>query len=563
GVLLEGLRSSFDRVHRVTRDLEAERSRLLRTNRDLEQEIGRRQQAEEERARLATAMEQAADAVAILDLDGSIRYVNRAFGRMFDRDRTELLGADVEETGLFADPDTAARVMATLESGQVWVGRLPVGRDDTAWHAQASFSTLRDQAGQPSHRLAVIRDVSREAQLEQQLQQAQKMKAMGTFAGGIAHDFNNLLVPILGTAELLAGQARADTRQQLEDIARSARRGRELVAQIMAFSRGGRSRDDTVCLATVVRDSERLLRASLPANIELEFTVRDRGAVHASEAEVQQVLMNLCTNAFHAMRSNGGTLRVQVDRVRGREVDTRNAVAAGPPAMDQEYVRLTVVDTGEGMDAGTLARVFEPFFTTKPDGEGTGLGLAMVHGVASGAGGTLVIRSRKGQGTTVEVLLPRGSEPEEAATAAPAFRRGRGQRVVVVDDEQSVRTVVGRFLERLGYQPRLVEPAAAEALLASDTGIDLFITDLSMPRVTGLELGRLARTLRPSLPMILSTGLVDQDTVDRARNAGFAHVLAKPFEMAELAGVLTAVLGAADPAGPGGSGSGGRAAVGT
>ncbi|MFW5947103.1 MAG: PAS domain S-box protein, partial [Gemmatimonadota bacterium] len=227
GVLLEGLRTSFDRVRRVTDDLKAEGSRLLRVNRELEQEVMRRRQAEEERAWLTTAMEQAADAVAILELDGRIRYVNRSFVRMFGRDRLDLVGADIERVGLFSDHDTAARVMGTLDRGEVWVGRLAAERAGTTWHAQASFSTLRDQAGQPSHRLAVIRDVSREAELELQLQQAQKMKAMGTFAGGIAHDFNNLLVPILGTAELLAGQADGEVRDQLADIARSARRGRE------------------------------------------------------------------------------------------------------------------------------------------------------------------------------------------------------------------------------------------------------------------------------------------------------------------------------------------------
>ncbi|MFW5947852.1 MAG: ATP-binding protein, partial [Gemmatimonadota bacterium] len=332
--------------------------------------------------------------------------------------------------------------------------------------------------------------------------------------------------------------------------ARSARRGRELVAQILAFSRGGRRRGDTVCLAGVVEDSERLLRASLPANIELELAVLDRGPVHVSEAEAQQVLMNLCTNAFHAMRRDGGTLSVTVDCIAGRDVATRNGVVAAPPATAQDYVRLTVADTGEGMEPATMDRVFEPFFTTKPDGEGTGLGLAMVHSVVSGAGGTLVMRSRKGRGTTVEVLLPRGIPPETSDGEPVVVRQGAGQQVLVVDDEQSVRTIVARFLERLGYRPRAAEPDVAEGILASDAELDLLITDLSMPQVNGLELGRRARTLRPSLPMILSTGLVDRDTIRQARAAGFTRVLAKPFELGEFAGALSEVLGGGEP-GPG------------
>ena len=429
GVLLQGLRTSFDRVRRIRRDLEQERVRLLETNRELEMEVERRMRAEEERSRLASAMEQ-----------------------------------------------------------------------------------------------------------------ARKMQALGTFAGGIAHDFNNLLVPIMGTAELLREELPEKAGEQIDDITRAARRGKELVAQILAFSRGGERRHSSVRLASVVRDSERLLRASLPADIRLDFELDERCAVPISDAEAQQVLMNLCMNAFHAMRAGGGVLRVAVDRVDGGAVDTRGALAASPLDRDRTYGRLAVEDTGEGMEDHTLARVLEPFFTTKPNGQGTGLGLAMVHGVALGVGGTVVIRSAVGRGTRVEVLLPTVDEEEQTATDAPERASGAGQRVLVVDDEAPVREVVARFLERLGFRAEAVGPEEGRRILESDRPIDLLVTDLSMPGLDGLELGRIARRNRGGIPMVLCTGLVDAGTTREANMAGFDQVLSKPFDMAELSAVVHQVI---------------------
>ena len=379
------------------------------------------------------------------------------------------------------------------------------------------------------------------------LEQARKMQALGTFAGGIAHDFNNLLVPILGTAELLREELPEAAREPIDDITRSARRGKELVAQILAFSRGGERSQTRSRLASVVEDSERLLRASLPADIELEFELDGHGAVPVSDAEAQQVLMNLCTNAFHAMRGDGGVLRVVVDRVEGGVVDTRDALVASPVDRDRTYSRLTVEDTGEGMDEDTLARVLEPFFTTKPDGQGTGLGLAMVHGVARGAGGTLVIHSGAGRGTRVEVLFPAAVEEVEARSDAPAPPRGAGQRVLVVDDEVPVREVGARFLDRLGYRADPVGPEEGRRMLESDRPVDLLITDLSMPGLNGLELGRLARKTRNGIPMVLSSGLVDADTTREAKKVGFGDVLPKPFDMAELSAVVHRALASTTP----------------
>ena len=543
GVLLRGLRTSFEKVRRVSDDLEAERARLLTANRALKQQMDRRRQAEEERARLASAMEQAEDGMAIIELDGRLRYVNRAFERLFAVTASDVVGQRVREIGLFVESERASDAFDALHRDDAWTGRLAARREAARWPAQASISTLRDPEGRPSHRLLVIRDMSREAKLETQLQQAQKMQAIGTFAGGIAHDFNNLLVPILGTADLLRNELEDEWQDRLEDIVRAARRGKDLVAQILAFSRGGERKDTTTPVGPAIEETDRLLRASLPANIELEYAIIDDGAVRVSESEIQQVLMNLCTNAFHAMRREGGRLRISVDRIMGSAVDTRNAMAAAPPVPDQEYVRFTVADSGEGMDMVTLERVFEPFFTTKTKGQGTGLGLAMVHGVARAAGGTLVIRSAPGVGTTASVLLPR-CEPQPVAVdqGEQQPEEGAGQRVMVVDDEEPVRVVAGRFLRKLGYETMLHDAEEAHQVLSSDEPLDLLVTDLSMPGMNGLELGKAARRTRPGLPMLLCTGLVDRDTLREARDAGFEDVLAKPFDMQELSDAVARVL---------------------
>ncbi len=544
GVLLRGLQSSIDQQRRLSEDVESERLRLLGANAELEQQVEWRKAAEAERARLALAIEQAEEAMVILELDARVNYVNAAFRRLFGRDEGSVIGERLPDLDLFGDPADAERVLRKPREGGVWAGRLECCRGGERWHSQASFSPLRDGDGIPTHHLGVIRDISRESELEEQLRHSQKMQAMGTFAGGIAHDFNNMLVPIIGTAEILKEDIDGRWREQIDDILRSAHRGKDLVGQILAFSRGADTPRGPLRLASALEESDRLLRASIPATIELVYEVEDAGPVLLSAAEAQQVLMNLCTNAFHAMRDRPGRLTISVERVAGSEIDPLDGIRTGEPDPDRSYACLRVVDTGEGMTEDTLARAFEPFFTTKEAAEGTGLGLSMVHGVVQRAGGVIRARSTPGVGTTVEVLLPRLETDEPVAfPEESSFDEGLGQRILVVDDEGSVLRLAGRLLEKVGYDPLLAgDPDEALEAVRRDRTIALLITDLSMPQMDGIELGRAAREIRPGLPLVLSSGLLDGETRLRADEAGFVELLPKPFGKKEFARAVSAAL---------------------
>jgi PAS domain S-box-containing protein len=496
-----------------------------------------------ERSRLASAVDQAADVVVTFGGDGRIDYANAALARLVGR-TGDLRGHTLPELGLAPrDDEGFAAITRALQRDGAWAGRLNGARGDGPWHAQASFSALRDTGDAPQY-LAMIRDVSRELRLEAQLRQAQKLEAIGTLAAGIAHDFNNLLVPILGSAELLKAELPAAAAPQLGDIIESARRARGLVAQILAVGRGIEAQRSALNLHDVISRLDRMLSAAGPVNVVIDYRLPNVGAVLLSETEAGQIVLNLCTNAFHAMQPSGGTLIVALEEAAGDRVPEFQLMT-GPLDAGRTYVRLTVTDTGVGMDERTLSRMFEPFYSTKAEGIGSGLGLAIVHGIVTAMGGAVAANSTPMRGTSISVFLPRVTEAADSATATPdTVPRGAGQFILVVDDEPAVRRVTARSLERLGY--RVAEAASARDALAllDEQPCDLLITDHNMPDGTGLELGAHASRRHPGLRMLLSSGLTDADTQRNLEQAGFSGFLGKPFEYSELARAVHLALSA-------------------
>ena len=379
--------------------------------------------------------------------------------------------------------------------------------------------------------------------LSAQLQQAQKMETIGTLAGGIAHDFNNILSPILGYTDLALSELPAShpAHDDLEQVLKAARRARELVQQILIFSRRSDQVKRPVQLHLVIHEALKLIRSTLPSTIELSQHVETRDdTVLADPGQMHQVIMNLCTNAASAMRASGGVLRVELSK---EVVDaaTRERVAGLEPG---PHVVLSVSDQGEGMDDATRARVFEPFFTTKKPGEGTGLGLSVVHGIVHSHGGGIEVTSRPGQGATFRVYLPCAPAALGPGIApdAPATERG-DEHVLVVDDEVAIVTMLRRMLEANGYRVTGFtsgEEAVAAFERAPDS-FDVVITDQTMPRMTGVELARALRARRPELPVILTTGYVDRvDTGDIGRDV--MGVTTKPFDLATLLRTLRGAL---------------------
>ncbi len=390
--------------------------------------------------------------------------------------------------------------------------------------------------------------------LELQLQQAQKMEAVGTLAGGIAHDFNNILASIIGFTEMtlhrdLPTGSRA--RHNLEQVLNASSRAKDLVHQILAFSRQQSQVQRPVQVIPAIREALKLLRASLPSTIDLRTVFSARyNTILAEPVQIQQILMNLCSNAAHSMREKGGVLELQLSNV---EFDMLTAEQMSLRA--GKYLKLSVCDTGSGIDPDIQARIFDPFFTTKAQGEGTGLGLSVVYGIIKSCGGAITVKSAPGEGTVFDLYFPVLLESETGAgvdRAVPhAFPRGK-ETILYVDDEESLAILGKEMLSHLGYTVvPCCQSTEALNLFQSEPGrFDLVITDYTMPVMTGVELARKIFEVRSDIPIILATGFSPLITPEKARTIGIREFIMKPVSIRELASTIRKVLDSAH--GPGG-----------
>ena len=377
--------------------------------------------------------------------------------------------------------------------------------------------------------------IAERQQLEEQLRQSQKMEAIGQLAGGIAHDFNNILAAISGNTELALEDTASDhpAREFLEEIRNSSARAKRLVQQILAFSRRQPLDRRVISLEPIIEESTDLLRASLPASVGLDMEV-DAGVppVLADATQMHQVLVNLCTNAWHALEGQSGRIVVRLKSVALTADSVKPLVGLRPG----NFVYLSVSDTGIGMDAATRARIFEPFFTTKEPGKGTGLGLSVVHGIVQGHDGAIVVRSQPGEGTVFEIYFPAATAIEETAAAPAPALRGQGQHILFLDDEAPLVTLAQRLLERRGYRfsgfTRASE--ALRAFAEKPDEFQLVITDLSMPGASGLHFASDILKLRPDVPVVLCSGHVTEELREHALRAGIREVLYKPNTVDEF-----------------------------
>jgi PAS domain S-box-containing protein len=410
---------------------------------------------------------------------------------------------------------------------------------------------LRDATGKPYRFVGSAIDISaqRQAQLEKeqleaQLRQSQKMEAVGTLAGGIAHDFNNILGAILGYGELAHQHAQEGSalRRYVDNVMHAAGRAKALVDRILGFSRSGLGEREPVNVQAVVEETLELLQASLPATIRLE-TRLDAGdaAVIGDATNLHQVAMNLCTNAVQAM-PRGGALSVSLERVEASERRVHLRGKALPPG---PYVRLVVSDTGSGIPPHVFERMFDPFFTTKSVGEGTGLGLSLVHGIVTDLGGAIDVNTRLNEGTSFEIWLPVAGETGRPETeAVREVPHGAGETVMIVDDEPLLVSLTEELLAGLGYEPAgfASSRAALQAFRANPQRFDLILTDEAMPDLIGTELAREVRLVRPSIPIILMSGHGGAPLATRAAAIGIDAVLHKPLQRHDLAESLARVL---------------------
>jgi PAS domain S-box-containing protein len=491
-----------------------------------------------------------ADAVFVVDPQTrTITSCNPAVENIFGYSQEEVIGRNTEFLHVNREmyEEFGRRLFAAIDATGVFRTDYQMMRKDGGvFYTQNTVTEMLDESGNRSGVVSVVRDVTREVRLERELRQSQKMEALGTLAGGIAHDFNNILMPITLNTELALRSAGKPDKvsENLQYVLEAAQRGRELVKQIITFSRRKEQKRETVGIAPVVEEALKLLKASLPSTIEIRGNIGDgrSESILADPTQIHQVLMNLCTNAAHAMRKSGGVLEVSLASV---DVD-QNAASLHADLKPGPYVRLTVSDTGEGMARETTERIFEPFFTTKERGEGTGMGLAVVHGIVKNHGGAITVYSEKGKGATFNVFFPR-VKGESATEALPPMDVLTGtERILLVDDEAPVLRSERAMLEGLGYKITAVAGSeeALKLFREQPDKFDLVITDETMPALTGLELSRQLLRIRGDIPIILCTGFSKTVDEDKARAEGIRELVMKPFTTSEMAGNIRRVLDA-------------------
>lgn len=498
--------------------------------------------ASEERMRML--IESLPVGITILN-DGKYSYVNPAFARMFGYDSArEIVGLATEDLYSVDSRDMARDMSAVRALDDNYMQSCQMkGMKKDGSPIDVSVWTTSTDFGNETALLGIVLDVTEEMALRAQLLRTQKMEAIGTLAGGIAHDFNNILSVIMGYLDLALQETPANSRVRmfLDRIQDAGERATDLVRQILTLSRQGEQEKKPTLLSPIIKETIRFLRASIPSTIRIHHRIEeDSGTVLAAPTQIHQVFMNLCTNAAHAMRESGGLLEVSLS-----QADWTPELGPEPTSLASgRYLKLRVRDSGHGIPPEVIDRIFEPYFTTKSPGEGTGLGLAVVHGIVKGHGGAITVNSEVGAGSEFNVFLP--LIEQEAAVEQnreTVFPTGQG-RVLFVDDEHDLVEMGQLMLEKLGYEV-VTSTDGTEALAkfqADPQKFDLAITDMTMPNLTGAALARQLLEIRPDLPVVLCTGYSELITEERAKAMGIKEFAIKPLRQGELAKIIRKIL---------------------
>jgi len=483
--------------------------------------------------------------------DGLFVDINDGFTRLTGFTRDEVIGKTSSEIGIWNDPaDRKKLTQGLLEHGIYENLEAQFRSKDGRLISALMSARVISLKGIP-HIISITRDITERKLIEARLKQAQKMESIGSLAGGIAHDLNNILFPISGLSEMLLDDIPPDTREhkKIEQILKSAKRGSDLVQQILAFSRQSNPQKLPIRIQPILIEALKLAQAAIPRHIEIiDHIDKACGMVSADPTQIHQIAMNLITNAFHAVEQTGGTIDVALkETATGASDETGDlpfyAIHGDLPA--GRYACITVSDTGTGIDQMLIDKIFEPYFTTKELGKGTGLGLSVVHGIVKEHGGDIRVYSEAGKGTVFHVYLPLLEDTGGIKTAAVIKQYPAGhERVLLVDDEEPIVLLEQMMLEKLGYQVtvRTSSPDALAAFRANPNNFDLVISDRSMPNMTGDQLAGELILIRPEISIILCTGFSDENDVKRAKAMGVKGFLMKPVSIGDLAEMVRKVL---------------------
>jgi len=515
-------------------------------------DITERKQAEEELQKLAAVVKYSSELVNLATLDGNMLFLNESGRKMLGIDPDEVERINIMEV----IPDhqrelVQSELLPTLMQGNTWEDELQYRNVKTGnlidVHAR-TFTIHDPNTRKPLFLANVSMDITdrklaeeEKKKLEAQLQQAHKMESIGTLAGGIAHDFNNILSAIIGYTEISMSDVEAGSLySNLEKVLKAGERAKDLVKQILTFSRQSELEPKPIKVKLIVKEALKLFRATLPATIEILQDLQSNSAVMADPTNIHQVIMNLCTNAGNAMLEEGGTLEIKII-----DVDLDSDFVDRHPDIDPgAFIKLTVSDTGHGISSEVMDRIFDPFFTTKEKSEGTGMGLAVVHGIIKSHGGIINVESELGKGSTFDVFLP----VIESGIALKSERVKSipigSERVLFVDDEELQVDLGKQMLERLGYKvkSRTSSLEALKLFQKKPYDFDLIITDMTMPQMTGEKLAKEFMQIRPDIPIILCTGYSELISEEKAEKMGIRAFVMKPVVMSDIAKTIRNVL---------------------
>jgi len=508
-----------------------------------------------ELVRFATVIEQTDEEVVITDNQGFIQYVNPSFEKKTRFHKNEVLGQkpSILKSGLH-DSGFYSELWRTILSKQIWKGEFKNRcKNGDIVICDTSISPILDSEGEISAFVSIRRDITEKVTVEQQMVQAQKMEAIGTLAGGIAHDFNNILAGILGYSQLVQDdleESNCDvkTKEKMERVIKASLRAKDLVAQILAFSRSGQEAPSPIKVSLIAKEVLHLLRASLPSFIRIEQSLYSESHVMASPTSIHQILMNLCTNAKDAMVENGGTLRLKLE---DHTLDAK-AVAGHDDVSPGDFLLIAVKDTGQGMEKEVMERILEPFFTTKLKGQGTGMGLSVVHGIVKSLHGFIDIHSSPGQGAEFRIFLPACDKKTDQNQNIQGVKKTLhdktsyegDEKILFVDDETVLAEMNRDSLESYGYDVTIFSDSldALEHFRQNDKKYHIVISDITMPGMTGDILVEQLRLINPEIPVIICTGFSERINSDKAEMIGVNAMLYKPILAEDMVATIRKVL---------------------
>lgn len=507
-------------------------------------DITKQKLAEEDRLLLATAIEQAAESVIISNKSGAIKYVNPAFENLSGFSRQEIVGQNFRIFKSDKHDEAFYKEMwEVISRGNIWSGYITNRmKDHTLREFETTISPVQNQFGDIVYFVSVNRDVTQEKSLEAQLQQAHRMQSIGTLAGGIAHDFNNILSAIIGYTELTVDYLEKGSipYNNLQEVLEAGNRAKDLINQILTFSRQSEQDFKPLQLKLIVNDALKLITATLPSSIEIQTDLESEATILGDQTKIHQILMNLCTNANHAMQEKGGVLCVSLS-----EIEFDSTLILKPfDIRPGSYLKLSVSDSGHGISESIMERIFDPFFTTKEKGKGTGMGLSVVHGIVKSHQGTIDVYSEPGKGSTFNVYLPIIEKQLEKKIKAEKPVPTGTEHILFVDDEESILDMGKQQLESLGYNvtTRINSLEAFELFKIRPNAFDLVITDLTMPNMTGDELAEKMIAIRPETPVILCTGFSTRITEEKTKCMGIKAFIMKPLIRKDIAETIRQVL---------------------